>query len=77
MINIEPRADSPQELIKALLAAKWTQQQIADRYGIERSLVSRLASGDREPTVKVGEALGFRLEVTRRWIPLPDNSSNS
>lgn len=34
------------ELVDALLARKWTQQQIADRVGVQQSTVSKIARGD-------------------------------
>jgi DNA-binding XRE family transcriptional regulator len=56
-----------ESLIKARLAKKWTQGQLAARAGVTQNTITRLESGVTNPTVatlnRVASALGKELRV--------------
>lgn len=66
--KLEPDYEMARQLIKARLAKKLTQTELADKAGVKQAYIARLESGSANPTVdtlnKVAGALGKRLKLT-------------
>jgi len=57
-----------QRLRQARLAAKMTQQQLAERIDRTQSHVSGYETGERTPTLEVTTRLAAALGVTVHWL---------
>jgi ribosome-binding protein aMBF1 (putative translation factor) len=66
--KLEPEYQIARQLIKARLAKKLTQAELAAKAGVKQAYIARLEGGDANPTVeslnKVASALGLRLQLT-------------
>jgi ribosome-binding protein aMBF1 (putative translation factor) len=65
--NLEPEYKLAQSLLKARLAKKMTQAELAERAGIKQAMIARLESGTTNPTIvtvaKVSRVLGKELKL--------------
>lgn len=65
--KLEPEYQIARQLIKARLAKKLTQAELAAKAGVKQAYIARLEGGDANPTVeslnKVASALGLRLQL--------------
>ena len=65
--KLGPEYELARELIKARLAKKLTQAELAEKAGVKQAYIARLESGTANPTVdslgKVADALGKRLKL--------------
>jgi DNA-binding XRE family transcriptional regulator len=56
-----------ESLIKARLAKKWTQEELAVKAGVTQNTITRLESGTTNPTIntlnQVAQALGKELRL--------------
>lgn len=64
---LEPEYKIAESLIKARLAKKWTQEELAAKAGVTQNTITRLESGVTNPTLgtlsRVASALGKELRV--------------
>lgn len=55
------------ELVKARLAKKLTQEELADKIGVKQEYIARLESGSANPTLstinRVSKVLGKRIKL--------------
>jgi DNA-binding XRE family transcriptional regulator len=67
---LEPEYEVIKQIIQARIELNLTQQELADRIGIQQSNISRLESGNYNPSLeflkKVAEGLGKELHVEFR-----------
>lgn len=65
--KLKPRYEAIEQIIKARKEQNMTQAELAKRVGTQKSNISRLESGNYNPSldflVKVSEALGKSLSV--------------
>lgn len=65
--KLEPEYQLARQLIKARLAKKMTQSELAEKAGVKQAYIARLESGTANPTVaslnQVADALGKRLKL--------------
>ena len=60
-----PKANPRRQAVtSARLRAGLTQQQLADRLGVDRTTVARIESGQLTPSVEVGVKLARELDTT-------------
>mgnify|MGYP000960402457 CR=1 FL=1 len=66
-LRLKPRYDIIKQLIEIRTEEKLTQQELADRTGIKRANISRLESGNCNPSLellqKIAEGLGKELHI--------------
>lgn len=64
---LEPEYKIAESLIKARIAKKWTQEELAAHAGVTQNTITRLESGTTNPTVetisRVASALGKELRL--------------
>ena len=64
---LEPEFNLANELIAARLAGKFTQEDIAKKSGVNRTVIARLEGGSANPTfhtlTRVATALGKKLTL--------------
>lgn len=67
---LEPEFALAEMLIRQRLEKGFTQAQLAKKIGTKQSAISRLESGDYNPTLsaikKIAKALGVRFEIAIR-----------
>jgi len=60
------------QIIKARIEQKISQKELAQRMGTQQSNISRLESGEYNPSLKflkkVAESLGKELEISLKWV---------
>lgn len=65
--KLKPRYEAIEQIIKARKEQNMTQEELAKRVGTQKSNISRLESGNYNPSLdfltKVSEALGKSLSV--------------
>lgn len=65
--RLRPRYEAIEQIIKARKAQNITQAELAKRVGTQKSNISRLESGNYNPSldflIKVADALGKRLSI--------------
>lgn len=65
--RLRPRCEAIEQIIKARKAQNITQAELAKRVGTQKSNISRLESGNYNPSldflIKVADALGKRLSI--------------
>lgn len=65
--KLRPRYEAIQQIIEARKEQNMTQAELAKRIGTQKSNISRLESGNYNPTldllVRIAEALGKRLSI--------------
>ncbi len=65
---LEPEFALAEMLIRQRLEKGFTQAQLAEKIGTKQSAISRLESGDYNPTLeiikKVAHALGSKIEIS-------------
>ena len=65
--KLKPRYDAIKQIIKARQELKLTQAELAKRVGTQKSNISRLESGNYNPSldflIKISDALGKNLVV--------------
>lgn len=65
--KLKPRYEAIEQIIRARKEQNMTQAELAKRVGTQKSNISRLESGNYNPTldflIKVSEALGKNLSV--------------
>jgi len=65
--KLEPEYELARQLIKARLAKKLTQSELAEKAGVKQAYIARLESGTANPTVgslnQIADALGKRLKL--------------
>jgi len=65
--RLEPEYKLASALIKARLAKKMSQAELAEKVGVKQAYIARLESGDSNPTFasinKVAKALGKELII--------------
>jgi len=65
--KLEPEYQLARQLIKARLAKKLTQDELAKKVGVKQEYIARLESGQANPTLetinKVGRALDKKLKL--------------
>lgn len=70
--SLIPKYEIIKEIIKERNAQNLTQQEFADKLGIKQSNISRLESGNYNPSMdflqKVAQALGKELHIEFRQI---------
>lgn len=76
--KIEYEALAPEyELIKAVLnarkTAKLTQQQLADKAGVDRADISKLENGNANPTFNMLQRLAEGMDMTLKLEFVPKN----
>jgi predicted transcriptional regulator len=68
--KLEPEYRLAAALLKARIAKKMTQAQVAEKAGVKQVIIARLESGTANPTVgtvsKVASVLGKELELVVR-----------
>lgn len=69
--KLKPRYEAIGQIIRARKEQSITQAEPAKRIGIQKSNISRLESGNYNPSldslVKIAELLGKKLSVTLNW----------
>ena len=69
--KLKPRYEAIEQIIKARKEQNMTQAELAKRVGTQKSNISRLESGNYNPSLdfltKVSEALGKSLSVQLMW----------
>ena len=65
--RLKPRYEAIEQIIKARKEQNITQAELAKRVGTQKSNISRLESGDYNPSldflIKVAESLGKKLSI--------------
>jgi len=65
---LEPEYRLATELIAARLSKKLTQEEVAEKAGVSRTVIARLESGTTNPTLgtisRVASALGKEIKLT-------------
>lgn len=65
--RLKPRYEAIEQIIRARKEQNMTQEELAKRVGTQKSNISRLESGNYNPTldflVKVAESLGKHLSI--------------
>lgn len=69
---LEPEFQVIRAMIEARNSQKITQQQLADRTGIDRADISRLENGNANPSLKMLKRLasGMGMAIKVEFIPL-------
>jgi len=66
-LKLKPRYEIIRQLIEVRTEKRLTQQELADKTGIKRSNISRLESGNYNPSLeflqKIAEGLGKELHI--------------
>ncbi|MDO4585596.1 MAG: helix-turn-helix transcriptional regulator [Planctomycetia bacterium] len=66
--NLEPEYALIRQVIEARRELNWTQKELAERMGIQQSHISRLESGNYNPSLaflkRVSKALGKKITLT-------------
>ncbi len=66
--KLKPRYDAIEQIIRARKELHMTQAELAKKIGTQKSNISRLESGNYNPSldflIKVSEALGKRLSIS-------------
>ena len=74
------KADAEFQIIRAILDARksqnLTQDDVAQRTGINRSEISKLENGTRNPTIKLLQKLADGLNMTLKIEFLPKTQTN-
>ena len=64
---LDDRAQFAQRVLRERTARGWSQGELADRAGVDRSVVSRLESGDQTPlldtAIRLAGALGLGVAL--------------
>lgn len=64
---LEPEYKIAESLIKARIAKRWTQEELAAHAGVTQNTITRLESGTNNPTIatvtRVANALGKELKL--------------
>lgn len=65
--KLRPQYELTRQLIKARLANKLTQEQLAKKIGVKQEYIARLESGSANPTIdtinRVAQALNKRVKL--------------
>ena len=65
--RLRPRYEAIEQIVKARKEQNITQEELAKRIGTQKSNISRLESGNYNPSldllIKIADALGKRLNV--------------
>lgn len=68
--KLRPRYEAIEQIVKARKEQKITQEELARRIGTQKSNISRLESGNYNPSldllIKIAEALGKKLNIQFR-----------
>ena len=74
---LEPEYEIIKQIIKSRIEQNITQKELADRIGIKQSNISRLESGNYNPSLeflkKVASGLGKEVHIEFREPSLPPN----
>lgn len=66
--KLKPRYEAIEQIIRARKEQNITQEELAKRVGTQKSNISRLESGNYNPSldflVKIAESLGKKISVT-------------
>lgn len=66
--NLEPEYALIRQIIEARRELNWTQKELAEQMGIQQSHISRLESGNYNPSLaflkRVSKALGKKITLT-------------
>lgn len=70
--TLEPEYEVIKQIIKSRIEQNMTQKELAEKIGIKQSNISRLESGNYNPSLeflkKVADALGKELHIEFRWL---------
>lgn len=65
--RLRPRYEAIEQIVRARKEQNMTQEELAKRIGTQKSNISRLESGNYNPSldmlIKIAEALGRRLKI--------------
>lgn len=65
--KLRPRYEAIEQIIRARKEQNMTQAELAERIGTQKSNISRLESGNYNPTldmlIKIAQALGKKLSI--------------
>ncbi|MGO9559859.1 MAG: helix-turn-helix domain-containing protein [Acidimicrobiales bacterium] len=77
-MNVRARSEVAADLVRLARArAELTQRQLAERSGVPQSVIARIESGARQPTLPTLERIlaGAGVEMRYRLAPLEDHDS--
>ena len=55
-------------LREALALRQLTQEELSERTRVSQSHISRISTGEREPTIDIAVRLAYALEVPLAWL---------
>ncbi len=69
--NLQPEFDVIKAMVEARISQNLTQQQLAERTGINQADISKLENGTRNPSIKLLKRLadGMDMAVKIEFIP--------
>lgn len=70
-VNLQPEFDVIKAMVEARISQNLTQQQLAERTGINQADISKLENGTRNPSIKLLKRLadGMDMALKIEFIP--------
>ena len=69
--DLQPEMDIIQAIIDARISQNLTQKELAQRTGIQQSEISKLESGERNPSLKLLQRLAEGMDMTLKLCFVP------